>query len=597
MLTQTLTLGSLLLVSLLPCLASGRNSSQFLNPILPGFHPDPSCTFISDEETFYCASSSFNAFPGIPIHASKDLTTWRLVGNVLNRESQLPELAVSVGGTSGIWAPTLRLRDGTWYLVTTMVHDKKAADDPTRWRNIIFTTRDIWNEGSWSDAAHFDFEGYDTSPFWDDDGTSYIVGSHAYKVEPGNHLAKVNLTTGELQSNWTNLWAGTGGLAPEGPHLYRKDGFYYLMIAEGGTGLGHMETIARSKNLYGPYEPNSANPILTNANTTEYFQTIGHADLFQDAYGKWWSVALSTRGGPSFKVYPMGRETVLTNATWDEGAWPVIHSPVRGVMTGWPLTETGQYLPGDGPLVDQGDNDLRFPPSCQLPPHFLHWRPPIEGNYVISPPGHRNYLGLKPSKLNLTGIDGNSAPGGQTFVGRRQVDTLFTYRVVLDYAPKEAHEEAGVTLFLTQNHHVRLGLTLLAASNTSATFTPHFRFMTEPYSSAAPPFSAPVPDSLQNTSLTLEIKAVNETHFSFAAGRADSEELAIVAHAPGDVVSWGFTGTLVGVYATSNGGNGTEMAYVSHWTYKGEGQTRSNSSPATTLVGKEGVLAVDYLPA
>ncbi|KAF2449573.1 glycoside hydrolase family 43 protein [Karstenula rhodostoma CBS 690.94] len=583
MLTQSLTLGFLLLVSLLPGLASGRNSSQFLNPILPGFHPDPSCTFISDEETFYCASSSFNAFPGIPIHASKDLTTWRLLGNVLNRESQLPELAASVGGTSGIWAPTLRLRDGTWYLVTTMVQDKKAADDPTRWRNIIFTTQDIWNESSWSDAVHFDFEGYDTSPFWDDDGTSYIVGSHAYKVEPGNHLAKVNLTTGELQSNWTNLWAGTGGLAPEGPHLYRKDGYYYLMIAEGGTGLGHMETIARSKNLYGPYEPNPANPILTNANTTEYFQTIGHADLFQDAHGKWWSVALSTRGGPAFKVYPMGRETILTNATWEEGAWPVIHNPVRGAMTGWPLPETGHHLPGNGPLVDQGDDDLQFPPGCQLPPYLLHWRPPVKQNYIISPPGHRGYLGLKPSKLNLTGIDGNSAPGGQTFVGRRQVDTLFTYRVVLDYNPKEAQEEAGVTLFLTQNHHVRLGLTLLAASNTSSTLTPHFRFTTEPYSSAAPPFSVPVPNALQNTRLAMEIKAANKTHFSFAVARADRKDLTVLAHAPGEIVSWGFTGTLVGVYATSNGGNGTEIAYVTNWRYKGEGQIRSNSSSATRL--------------
>ncbi|KAJ4360581.1 uncharacterized protein N0V89_001147 [Didymosphaeria variabile] len=187
---------------------------------------------------------------------------------------------------------------------------------------------------------------------------------------------------------------------------------------------------------------------------------------------------------------------------------------------------------------------------------------------------HLQYLGLKPSKLNLTGIDGNSAPGGQTFVGRRQVDTLFTYSVVLDYTPKAAQEEAGITLFLTQNHHVRLGLTLLPTSDTASALTPHLRFTTEPYSSAAPPFSIPMPAELHDARLVMEIKAVNETHFSFAVGRTESKDLAVLAHAPGEIVSWGFTGTLIGVYATSNGGNGTETAYVSKWTYKGEGQIR-----------------------
>lgn len=102
------------------------------------------------------------------------------------------------------------------------------------------------------------------------------------------------------------------------------------------------------------------------------------------------------------------------------------------------------------PLVDQGDNDIQFLPGSELPPHFLHWRIPVKEDYIISPEGHEGYLGLRPSKLNLTGIDGNSAIGGQTFVGRRQVDSLFTYRVTLDYSPKSIREEAGITLFLTQ---------------------------------------------------------------------------------------------------------------------------------------------------
>lgn len=276
---------------------------------------------------------------------------------------------------------------------------------------------------------------------------------------PGIHIAKADLKTGEIKSNWTNLWNGTGGLAPEGPHIYKKDGYYYLMIAEGGTGLGHMETIARSKNLHGPYVPNPANPILSNANTSEYFQAVGHADLFQDNRGNWWGVALAIRSGPEYITFPMGRETILTNVTWANGSWPVFHNPVRGTMTGHQLPRISQDLPGDGPLVDEGDDELQFEPGSKIPPHFVYWRPPVDGSYTISPKGHLNTLSLKPSKLNLTGIDGNSpGPGGQTFISRRQVHTLFTYTVDINFRPTVQGEEAGITLFLSQASHLQFGL-------------------------------------------------------------------------------------------------------------------------------------------
>ncbi|KAF2465516.1 arabinofuranosidase [Lindgomyces ingoldianus] len=552
-------------------------SKPFYNPILPGFHPDPSCIFVREHnETFYCASSSFNVFPGIPIHASQDLTTWRLVGNVLNRPGQLPDLAISNGSTSGIWAPALRQHNGTFYLVTTLVHDKRAPEDPSRWDNIIFETNDIWNNDAWSDAVHFNFTGYDTSPFWDDEGNSYIVGSHAYRVQPGIHLNKVDLKTGKYDGEWTNIWNGTGGLAPEGPHIYKKDGYYYLMIAEGGTGLGHMETIARSKNLYGPYDPNPANPILTNANTTNYFQTVGHADIFQDHRGQWWAVALATRSGPDYVTYPMGRETVLTNVTWENGSWPLVNQ-VRGPMRGWQLPRIIQNLAGNGPYVNEGDDNLQFAPGSKMPPHFIHWRPPVGDSYAISPEGHPNTLRLKPSKLNLTALDGNAGgPGGQTFIGRRQVDTLFTYTVRLDYMPKMVEEEAGVTVFLTQNHHARFGMTLLSSTN-SSTPIPHFRFHAISYIPVPDSFTTPVPSNWVGQPLTLEIKTVNTTHYSFSAGPANNSTLLQrFAYVPGSILSWGFTGTLVGVYATSNGGNGTAEAYVSNWNYLGWGQVRDN---------------------
>lgn len=259
------------------------SNSTYINPILPDFHPDPSCIFVKEwDSTFFCASSSFLAFPSIPIHASKDLVDWKLISNVLNHPDQLPILANTRGQTSGIWAPSLRYHKGTFYVVTTLVHNNRDAFNASRWDNIIFSTKNPYSTESWSAAFHFPFEGYDTSPFWDDDVQIYIVGSHAWKVRPGIDLFTIDLETGETGPS-KNVWNGTGGLAPEGPHIHKKDRYYYLIIAEGGIGLNHMETITRSRSIDGPYKSNPSNPILTNANTTQFFQAMGHADLFKDA--------------------------------------------------------------------------------------------------------------------------------------------------------------------------------------------------------------------------------------------------------------------------------------------------------------------------
>jgi beta-xylosidase len=165
-------------------------------------------------------------------------------------------------------------------------------------------------------------------------------------------MTTIDLTTGEVGSDLRFVWNGTGGLAPEGPHIYSKDGWYYLMIAEGGTGLTHMETIARSKTIDGPYTPNSANPILTNANTSQYFQTVGHADLFQDPAGNWWGVSLATRSGPNFTTYPMGRETVMFPVTWKTGDWPILQ-PVRGQMSGWQMPPPNISIAGEGYVMSR----------------------------------------------------------------------------------------------------------------------------------------------------------------------------------------------------------------------------------------------------
>jgi beta-xylosidase len=569
------------------CAVRAQQNSTFQNPIFPGFWPDPSCIFVPEwDNTFFCASSSFNAFPGIPLHASKDLRNWKLIGHVLNRPEQLPRLAETNRSTSGIWAPALRKHGNTFFVTTTLVDDHKAANDSSRWDNIIFKAEDPYDPESWGIAIHFDFEGYDPEPFFDDDGKTYIIASHAYRISPGLWLAEANLDTGEV-GDWEVLWAGMGGLAPEGPHVYKKDGWYYLLIAEGGTGLGHAVTMARSQTVHGPYEP-YPDPVLTNANTTQYFQTVGHADLFQDPSGNWWAVALSTRSGPEWLNFPMGRETVLTAVTWENDSFPVF-SPVRGQMSGWQFPPESTDIGGTGPFIDDED-EIDFEAGSSLPAHFVYWRFPIPESYVVSPSERPNTLRLNPSRLNLTALNGNYAgPEGQTFVGRRQQDTLFTFSVNIDFDPTAVDQEAGVSVFLTQNHHLDIGIVMLPYSASTQPFpgqnatvpsdpsqlVPQIRFRGESYVPVPDPIIAPVPEAWVGETLTLEIKAHNMTHYAMSAGPAGArsrlQNILDVSNVP---VSWGFTGVILGAYCTTNGHDGGTPAYISNWRYTSQGQYR-----------------------
>jgi beta-xylosidase len=254
-------------------------------------------------------------------------------GNAINRPSQL-SLALSStklnpedGGddlmcaTGGLYAPTIRHHDGVFYVVcTNVIH---AGEQGGMHQNFIVSTADIWGD-QWSDPVFFEFEGIDTSILWDDDGRSYMHGSAAPGPMTTIKLFEIDVNTGKKLSYEKIIWRGTGGIWPEGPHIYKSnDGWYYLLISEGGTFEDHMITVARSKSIWGPYEANPHNPILTARGTDEYVQHTGHSDIFQDPQGNWWAVCLGVRMDP-LKRYVMGRETFLTAMKWEPGSWPKI---------------------------------------------------------------------------------------------------------------------------------------------------------------------------------------------------------------------------------------------------------------------------------
>lgn len=276
---------------------------SFTNPVIPGFHPDPSVCRVGDD--YYLACSSFEYFPGLPVFHSRDLVHWDQVGNALQRP--LPATTPSSGG---IYAPTLRHHDGRFWLITA---DAAGA---------ITLVTAANPAGPWSDPVAIPgVTGIDPDIAWDDEGRCLCTYA-------GIDQVRIDPRTGEVSGEPRRIWSGTPGAQyPEAPHLYRIGDHWYLLIAEGGTERGHCVSVARGPAPDGPFEPCPANPVLSHRSTALPVQSTGHADLVQAADGSWWMVLLGTRprgGFPGWHV--LGRETLLVPVTWAHG-WPVPGQP------------------------------------------------------------------------------------------------------------------------------------------------------------------------------------------------------------------------------------------------------------------------------
>jgi beta-xylosidase len=281
------------------------------NPILSGFNPDPS--IVSTPEGYYVVTSSFEYLPALPIYHSKDLESWQLVGHVATREEQVQLADVPTPG--GVWAPTLRFRNGVFYLIVSVFLGGRGC--------VLFTATDP--AGPWSDGTVIKaVDGIDPDLAWDDEGTAYVTfARHPDAIRQ----VRVDLATGEALEKPRPLWSGSGLYSPEGPHLYRRGDWWYLIAAEGGTDRGHAVTVARSHRPDGPFRPAPHNPILTAAGTGAPVQNTGHADLFELPDGGTGMVLLGVRPvGLTQAFSPLGRETFLTTVDWIDG-WPHPRTP------------------------------------------------------------------------------------------------------------------------------------------------------------------------------------------------------------------------------------------------------------------------------
>lgn len=271
------------------------------NPVIPGFYSDPSVCRVNDD--YYLISSTFEYFPGVPVFHSKDLVNWEQIGHCLDRKEQFPNGLL-------IFAPTIRYDNGIFYMLSTNLMGQG---------NFYVTATNP--SGPWSNPIYFKAKGIDPDLFFDDDGKSYVITSTF-------ELFQINLKTGTLLSEGRKIWNGTGGKYLEGPHIYKKDGLYYLMAAEDGTEQGHSETIARSQSIWGPYIDNPSNPILTHDNRTGQgypIQGVGHADMVQAHDNSWWMVFHGYRTVTNGFHHILGRETCLAPVVWQDNSWPVVN--------------------------------------------------------------------------------------------------------------------------------------------------------------------------------------------------------------------------------------------------------------------------------
>ena len=496
------------------------------NPILRGFHPDPSICRVGED--YFLAVSSFEYFPGVPLFHSRDLVNWEPIGHCLTRRSQLD--LENIGCSGGIYAPTLRYHDGRFFMVTTNVG---------KCGNFLVTATDP--SGPWSDPILIAQRGIDPSLLFDDEGTVILTTSQ-------NLQSEIDVATGRLLTEPVKVWGGTGGHDLEAPHLYKINGWYYLLCAEGGTHHGHMVTIARSKSPWGPFEGCPRNPILTNRHMAGFpVQAAGHADLIEAHDGSWWLVCLGIRPGKSFfpRVHHLGRETFLAPVVWDAEGWPVVNG--NGTLT--PEVQAPDLPLHPWPQPPERDD---FDSPC-LASGWVHIRNPEPSQYSLSErPG---WLRLHGGAATLQSREPVAS------VLRRQTEAACRAETLLEFQPGHDGDEAGLTVLMNNSHHYCAFITkqhgrLVVGLRLQVGDITHICA------------SRDLPDS--DASFRLAVEA-DEIHYRFSVSCTDArlEELGLglVRHLSTEVAG-GFTGTMIGLYATGNAKPSARPADFAWFDYK-----------------------------
>ena len=413
---------------------------QIENPILPGFHPDPSAIRVGS--TYYVAVSTFEWFPGVDIYRSENLRDWQWVACPLSRTSQLDMRGVEASG--GVWAPNLSYAEGVFYLVyTDMKNGRYAAKDLD---NYLVTSLAI--DGPWSEPIFLNSTGFDPALFHDEDGEKYLINLR-WDFRPGkNRFGGIELQEydpiAEQLVGPIHLISPPKGLR-EGSNLYKIDGYYYLMLAEGGTGIEHATVLSRSNHILGPYVDDPTLFLMTSRfDPFHPIQRAGHASLIETPDGQWYLLHLAGRLLPSSGRGPLGRECFLQKLVRDEEGW-------FRLIDGGILPST--HVPAPVALPDTKRDDRWFD-DFDVPTLQPEWK-------TLREPIHESRIDLvsRPGYLRLKGRRSLFSSYAQALIARRWTDHVFTATTVVAYQSDDYHRMAGMVALYDQENWYYLGLT------------------------------------------------------------------------------------------------------------------------------------------
>ena len=503
---------------------------QYYNPILAGFYPDPSICRVGD--TYYLVNSSFTFFPGVPLSTSKDLVNWKSAGHVLDRPSQVPLKGQHVSG--GIFAPAISYnkKNKTFYMITTNVGAGnffvKSKDPSKGWSEPIYLRK---------------IDGIDPSFFFDDNGKGYIVhngpvvGGADYEGQRSIRCFEFDVKGDSIKGDFKEILRGGTHVEKkpiwiEGPHLFKKGKFYYLMCAEGGTGGWHSEVILRAKNPMGPWEENPNNPILTqrtglDPNRKDPVSSAGHADIVEDGKGNWWAVFLACRPYEE-DMYNTGRDTYLLPVTWKDG-WPEI------LAKNTPISTVGEKA-GLKP-AEKNEFSGNF--------SYTDYFESINPRWMIL----RNYEPFFVKGTNSKGIKFNLLPGNiykrdpMSAIWARQQHGTFTAETEINFTPRNDKEIAGLALLQKEDHNFVLGKTM-KKGQLMVTLTRAEKNNVQIASA-----------TIKGGKLKLKVEGHDRYYdFYYAVENGDWQLLAkgVDASNLSTQKSGGFIGAVIGLYASSN---------------------------------------------
>jgi alpha-N-arabinofuranosidase len=510
------------------------------NPLLPGCYPDPTICRVGPD--YYLVTSTFEYFPGLPVFHSVDLVSWEQLGHVVDRPGQLDFDRIASSG--GLYAPTLRHHDGVFWLVCTLVDQRDAA----RGGNFLVTATDP--AGPWSDPVWLDADGIDPSIFFDDDGRVWLHGTRLAR-EPEWHdqtevwVRELDRESQRLIGPEHVIWTGAlrGVVWAEAPHLYKVDGSYYLLAAEGGTEFHHAVSVARADAVTGPYVGHKGNPILTHRHLGRGADVVGagHADLVEAADGSWWAVLLGMRPYGGYH-YNLGRETFLVPVVWEDG-WPVLAPGIGRVPAEVDVPFAGPARLG----VAQGHE------SGVVRPDDLRWtslrRPAAE---FASARGDGWDLTMRPSTL--------ADAVTPAFLGVRQQHPDVDVRAIVR-ADLAAGEDVGLTVRQSEDDHARLFVTggeprrVVAVLRRGGVETTLGELTLAEEDRDAPVI------------LTVSARGQDYALLAAAAGAEPTTVAVADGRVLDSVATGGFLGLWIGVYATSNGRPTTTIAHVERFEY------------------------------